>query len=324
MYLGVGVSIFYLKKCYKNKFINIVKMEEEMRNLFLNGRHNTLQIYPSVIPPELQTNFDNSLINTPTNNQDDQTIFVPLQFLFTQSQIPSYKPMFDYAEIENDIDIDSIDNIEFDELSELFKKYSELSHKFIYNTTSRCDLDLGVYGFPRTTLYDDILNVINKKLNTFYPKYNEIIIFKDTEKVNGYQLYNCKTNLFTITDFFYFKKTIEEDKGMTFNEFEIEFEKITCSEWHKMDEHGESYGGFWQSDDDNIRDRAGDLSFENNCKKLYELPYSNKLKLWTIEYGCSTRQESVRYSNFICNWIQWKMYQMNEHIKQIDKKKLQK
>jgi hypothetical protein len=127
--------------------------------------------------------------------------------------------------------------------------------------------------------------------------------------------------MFILADFIELKKMYENNKPMTFDEFKIEFEKDACTEWSKMDEHGECFGGFWKSNEPEIRDNAYTLSGENNCKKLYELPYSHKLKLWTVNYGCRTRLESVRYSNFLCHWIEWKIIQMDTQMKQTDKKR---
>lgn len=202
------------------------------------------------------------------------------------------------------------------EILDLYTKYGDLHNKYIYMRTSPMTMDLGAYGFPKTSPYLYlILDPICDYISNLYPKYKEKIIFKETEEANGYKLYDCKMNIFDICDFLLLLEKFDNTKKMPYEEFKNEFEKRACSEWSKMDEHGESFGGFWQSNDPAIRDNAYDLSFENNCKKLYELPYSDKFKLWTVDFGCRNRLESVRYSNFLCNWFYWKKLQMGECIK---------
>jgi len=41
----------------------------------------------------------------------------------------------------------------------------------------------------------------------------------------------------------------------------------------------------------------------HNYKSLLELPYPRKHIKASIDHGCSNRMESVRYSNFFCEWI---------------------
>jgi hypothetical protein len=185
---------------------------------------------------------------------------------------------------------------------------------------SRFDFDTGVYGIHKSSPYEKVCDTFADKIKDFYPKYREVILFNDREYANGYQLYNCKFNLFGICDFFELKKMYENNKPMTYEEFHSEYEKEACTEWAKMDEHGVSFGGFWESDDPEIKANAFNLSYETNCRKLYELPFSPKIKLWTVTFGCSRRQESVRWSNFWCEWIKWKIIQMETEIKRVDKK----
>ena len=237
-------------------------------------------------------------------------------------QRPSYTEssiVVDYNEINKDDGI--IDMLDIYELINTFNKYSKLSQDYIYSTSSRIDLDMGVFGIPRRTPYNIILEKINSKIESFYPKYNEKIIFTSDDCVNGYQLYNCNDNIFSLPDFLFLKEMYENNKSMTFEEFEQKFNSNACSDWSKMDEHGVCFGGFWKSDDKNIRDNAYSLSREHNCKKLYELPYSNKLKLWSVDFGCRNRLESVRYSNFLCHNLELKIIQMDEYMKQIDKQR---
>lgn len=246
-------------------------------------------------------------------------VYIPLTFYFNQNNGRGVHMPINYDEINEDNK--KINLLNLDELIKLTEIYSELAHKYIRCTYGWFDLDMGVFGgLPKITPYENILQRINAKIESFYPKYKEKILFKDTEYANGYQLFNCKNNIFVLADFIELKTLFENNKPMTYEEFKIEFDDIACTEWRKMDEHGKSFAGLWCSDD--LEEfQAGDLSYENNCRKLYELPYSSKLKLWTVSYGCRNRLESVRYSNFLCNWIQWKIYQMEEQMKQVDKQR---
>ena len=74
-----------------------------------------------------------------------------------------------------------------------------------------------------------------------------------------------------------------------------------------MDRHGECYGGFWITDKEN----AWNLSQQDNFQGLYELPFPHDLIFRTIDIGCRNLMESVRYSNFLCYWIEQKMKQMS-------------
>jgi hypothetical protein len=55
-----------------------------------------------------------------------------------------------------------------------------------------------------------------------------------------------------------------------------------------------------------IGDYDRDLVCEDNFKGLCELPYPRELIKRTIDLGCGNRNESVRYSNFICEWVKRK------------------
>ena len=43
----------------------------------------------------------------------------------------------------------------------------------------------------------------------------------------------------------------------------------TCTEWCKMNIEGYSYTGYWMSEDSNIQDKAGDLTWEDNFNHIY-------------------------------------------------------
>ena len=93
---------------------------------------------------------------------------------------------------------------------------------------------------------------------------------------------------------------------MTYAEFVEGFEKEACSDWNKMDEHGECFGGVWQSENEFERANAFELSRINNMNKLWALPYPKPFLLFTVRIGCTVRQESVRDSNHFAVWLQRK------------------
>ena len=62
--------------------------------------------------------------------------------------------------------------------------------------------------------------------------------------------------------------------------------------------------------------KDNDLIEKLDCKFVEQLQqhetnkYSSELKLWTIDIGCRNREECVRYSNFLCHWIEQKINQI--------------
>ena len=57
---------------------------------------------------------------------------------------------------------------------------------------------------------------------------------------------------------------------------------------------------------------AYELSQEKNFKCLCYLPYPREVIKQTIDLGCKNRQESVRYSNYLCEWVKRKIKFMNK------------
>ena len=81
---------------------------------------------------------------------------------------------------------------------------------------------------------------------------------------------------------------------------------MCCTDLSKIDRYGESFGGFWLTNKEN----AYELSQQDNFQGLYELPFPHDLIFKTIDIGCGNRKESVKYSNFLCYWIETKMKQI--------------
>ncbi len=142
------------------------------------------------------------------------------------------------------------------------------------------------------------------------PHYDTPIIMNSDEIVNNYRLWTTRKPIVSSD---VYKELLEllndPSPRLTYEEFiqQCGF----CTEWHKMDDNGESYQLFWNSDDPNIKSQAWDLSFDHNTRKLYELPFHTSFLKKSVDIGCSNRMESVRYSNFLGVWVQRKSAQLS-------------
>lgn len=83
------------------------------------------------------------------------------------------------------------------------------------------------------------------------------------------------------------------------------FTDQACTEWGKMDETDKSFGGAWAVEAE--RDNAWNLCHERNARALFNLPYPKHAVLWTVDYGCRTRRESVPHSKMLCEWMRRKL-----------------
>ena len=189
--------------------------------------------------------------------------------------------------------------------------------------------------FPFSTILKDIQNFKKIYHSSFDSKakkyYNTHIITTDKEEVNGYKLYECSIHLFSYEDFL---ETMLEVENRIDKEYNIDFQKFfekcddkMCTEWAKMDRNGGSYEGvFWKAEEGSEEKmNAWNLTREDNIKGLWELPYSKTMIFKTIKIGCANRQESVRYSNFLCEWIMRmkdELYNKEKVVIKIEKKHL--
>lgn len=198
----------------------------------------------------------------------------------------------------------------------LYLMYDKLDYLEKTLKTERRKLNNGgnggvIYYGPQKRLFNDFYDAIEQMIrqhdpSPFYEKLETI----NTEIVNGYQMYNGGE----VFD----KKTFDKlliiwnnNKQYTPEEFYDQYDSLACSDWSKMDRHGECYGGFWKYPEDSYeKANAYDLSRKDNGLALYQLPYPKEIVLKTIKYGCNNRHESVRYSNFLCEWIKRKINQM--------------
>ena len=185
----------------------------------------------------------------------------------------------------------------------------------------------------KSPFFQEIINIDNQ-INFLGGKNFEIpLVMSEKEEVNGYNLYNLSgENIINYDTFIDYLKIwnninlnvlnsikdlpipsvilsiIVEYNDMNDEEFTERFEKNACSDWNKQDKYGESYVGYWNSSEDSyLFKNAYNLTREDNLKSLLELPYPREFILETITIGCNNRLESVRYSNFLCEWMKRKI-----------------
>jgi len=174
--------------------------------------------------------------------------------------------------------------------------------------------------FPRISYLKSFYEVIHDTLvQRDKSGYQDELIMSENEKINGYELFNVSGKpIMRKTDYDQFQKYWTENKLFTFEEFEAEYDSEACTEWYKMNRQGDHYAGFYKyAEGTNERDNAWSLTRSDNCVGLWELPYPKHLILKVMKYACDTSiMESVRYVNFICEWIKRKMI----HIQNISEK----
>lgn len=153
--------------------------------------------------------------------------------------------------------------------------------------------------------------------------YENHLCFTEDETVNGYRL--TSVDLSTRIEFETFLLIHEEwdsgDKDMDDVKFVQWLEENCCTDWNKQDRHGTCFGGFWRCEEGTYEhDNAYTLSREDNFKGLCELPFPRRIIMETINWGCKTREESVRFSNFCCVWLERKREQMFPSLRSLAKR----
>ena len=152
--------------------------------------------------------------------------------------------------------------------------------------------------------------------NPFAKKYyDNPITMCENEEINGYKLYDIEKVIIMSFEMFeklakLFNNTSNSNSSSSQepetrrNFYEWYDHGGACSDWGKMDRHGSCFGGFWEyPEGSNEKENAFRLSWEDNFQGLWELPYPKELIKETVDIGCGNRHESVRYSNFLCEWV---------------------
>jgi hypothetical protein len=207
------------------------------------------------------------------------------------------------------VNLSTIINIE--ELSQLKKSIFDLQEYYCKEMNCQSQFDLGSYG--QLPFEKDVLKIVQRMEELSPPKFMESLIMSSTEEINEYFLYDIKKYpLFAYDDFISYCEIWNSENQPEKYEFLEQYDEIACSDWSKMQPDGESFGGYYNYPEDSYeKQNAYQLTRDHNGQALWELPYPKTFIIKTISLGCSSRQESVRYSNFICEWMKRKILQMN-------------
>lgn len=200
-----------------------------------------------------------------------------------------------YYELDvNDLDLDTL-RIYFKEITQEMYQFSSYYNYFL--------------GLPEDNLYEPALIEINQRIIALSdPTYENCITTSESEEVNGYKLYAAKHNFISYDHFYIFVDLMNSNKIWTFAEWREAMISICCGAWYKCNPQGEYYQGYWKYPaNSHQRINACDLTFEDNCRAMWDLPFSKDMLLETIKLGCLNYMECVRYSNFVCVWVQRKL-----------------
>ncbi len=192
-----------------------------------------------------------------------------------------------------------------EELTEILERLDDIEQKYV-NKFCR-----GIM-YPPPRPFKHHTEFVLEKFDAFVPEWYKIPVqINKNEKINGYELYDKLDDdipWFRYDYFLKLEKLFNEQNTMDEEEFYTKYDEKVCTDWCKMDEHGECYGGFWKyPDGTEEKSNAWNLSREANGVALFRLPYSHALIFETISYGCNTRQECVRFSNFMCEYVKRKL-----------------
>ena len=134
------------------------------------------------------------------------------------------------------------------------------------------------------------------------------VLFNENEIINGYPIKQFIKFNIDCLDIILFKKIWDDCEELDYLQFSEIYDDIACSEWSKMDRYGTSFGGFWKFPEASEQhNNAWNLCREDNCRALYDLPYPKKFIIKTIKIGCSSRLESVPFSNYLCELMKRKV-----------------
>lgn len=229
--------------------------------------------------------------------------FVPQEFWFNRpsgtEEFTKQRDKLCFSFLIKSGEVECLEDI--DKLYEIKDKMLDLQHDYMYKS------GIHFLGAP-----NQIINDFNEKIQELEKKfgctYNDNIVeMEKTEIVNGYHLFNVREVNIFLRNRYNELLELYNDTSMTDEEFKIWFKRNACTEWCKMQPNGEYFGGYYDTD----RENAFDLTHKKNLDSLLKLPYSRKLMCETIDIGCGNLNESVRYTNFLCEWIKRKKEQIN-------------
>ena len=217
---------------------------------------------------------------------------IPLKFWFCSSKDPTKFPKYEKMRLL--LSFLEFDLLEYNHLVELKSIIGEYE-SFITNYEN-----IIIYN-PNQEIYDEINSKIYElmKDNAYY---KHTISMTEDEIVNGYRLYPASDNYITYDNYV---ELIKEICEIEIDDLKEWLDDNLCSAWNNMDENG------WEFPDGSYeKENAYWLTRESNINKLMNLPYSKSMIAISIRIGCNNMRESVRYSNFICEWISRKQNQI--------------
>lgn len=160
------------------------------------------------------------------------------------------------------------------------------------------------------------------RIEPFYAAELSPVHMSADETVNGFALFPAsgERNLMTWSMFQQLTTLLVSDKVWTKAEWYEAMADACCTDWHKMDEHGQSYEGAWSAPEGTYAQRhAWDVCFARSRRAMWKLPFAKEALLQTIHWGCINRVESVRYSNFVCTWAQRKQAAVQTARREFDR-----
>lgn len=210
-----------------------------------------------------------------------------------------YLNLLSYLEIEtidedrniDEMIIDAFDSFEYVDFA-YTKKLDRFSVKSPYLNQICNSLDIQFKQLDKTNYHDNI----NLKKNTILNPYKYKL--PDTFKIHKY-------------NFLILKKFMHSKKYSSFEQFKKKAEKMLCSEWSKMNEHGEYFVDFYKYPENTEEYKnAYTLTRSRNIQFLFDLPYSKHFILKVAKFLCRYGPENVEMVYNLCEWIK----QMNDYI----------
>ena len=205
--------------------------------------------------------------------------------------------------IDNRIEnLNIIDNIK--QLIELKTDIFELQNYVHLKITGSHQVSKNIFNKTIESINDRIKQLANSKF------YDNVILMQNYEMANGYHLYNLTYNIMSYDEYMN-ALIIWNNDYVTDHDFKYYYDKNACSEFSRVDSEGKLFQEFWQYPVGTFeRSNASILTNRKNEFLLYNLPYPKSFILKSIEIACYNQQESVRFCNFICEWMKRKIEQM--------------
>jgi len=230
---------------------------------------------------------------------------------------PRYVDLFKkYSEMFND----------FEKICDLPKEENNLSKEYLINLINTIkDLqheamrgkqyrDYGIYApswFVKP--YQEDIDKVDNKLGELYsPKgFNKPVMINIGDVVNGYTIkHGIDESNGKIMPFVMYEEIKNEwDKPdgelEDYDKFFEAYQENTCTEWAKSDKYGNSYGGYWKYPEDSEEYKnAWTLTYSENCKALYDLPYTKHAIIYLIKICCSMRMDDVVSLVTYCHYFE--------------------